>query len=119
MNSRTTVAGPSAPEILSALREQVPEFEREQRWPSTVVFDAFADHVADRVREQASGEELKPYFDFVEELAATGDRYAENLVIVDFLEAAPWGLLGVAELLGPATVRLAPRANTDPLAGGP
>ncbi len=39
--------------------------------------------------------------------------------MVDFLEAAPWGLLGVAGLRGPATVRLAPRADTDPLGEGP
>jgi hypothetical protein len=119
MNARTIVAGPSATEILTALREQVPEFEREQRWPSTIVFDAFADHVADRVRAKAPREELEPYFAFVEELAASGDPFAENLVVVDFLEAAQWGRLGVAGLLGPATVRLAPRADTDPLAEGP
>ena len=81
----------------------------------TIVFDAFARHVDDRVRAGAPQDELEPYFAFVEELAGAGDPDAENLVIVDFLEAAPWGWLGAAGLLGPATTRLAPRANPNPL----
>jgi len=112
-------SAPSPNEILTALRDQVPELEHEDRWPGTIVFDAFADHVADRVRAEAPAEELERYFGFVEELAATGDVYAENLVIVDFLEAAPWGWLGAAALLGPATVRLAPRADNDLLGDAP
>lgn len=75
--------------------------------------------MADRVRAGAAGDELEPYFAFVEELAGRGDPAAENLVVVDFLEAAPWGLLGAASLLGPATLALAPRADTDPLGETP
>lgn len=98
-----------------ALRAQVPELERRRRWPATLVLDAFADYVADCVRANAPQDELEPYFAFVEELADSGDPAAENLVVVDFLEAAPWGTLGVAALLGSATRRLAPRADNDPL----
>jgi hypothetical protein len=108
-----TVSAPRPAEILAALREQVPEFELERRWPATIMFDSFADHVADRVRAGAPAEELERYFAFVEELARSGDRDAENLVIVDFLEAAPWEELGGAALLGPATACLAERANRD------
>jgi hypothetical protein len=108
-----TVSPPRPAEILAALREQVPEFELERRWPATIVFDAFADHVADRVRAGAPTEELERYFAFVEELARSGDRDAQNLVIVDFLEAAPWEEVGAAALLGPATAGLAERANRD------
>jgi hypothetical protein len=104
---------PTAVEILAALREQVPELEREGRWPATIVFDAFALHVDNRVRAGAPEEELEPYFAFVEELAGSGDQAAENLVIVDFLESAPWRWLGAAALFGPATMRLAPLAQTD------
>ena len=112
---KTTPSIPTAVDILRALREHVPEFEREGRWPATMAVSAFARYVSDRVRAHAPKEELEPYFAFVEELAASDDRDAKNLVIVDFLEAAPWGLLGAAALLGPATTRLAERANTDPL----
>ena len=105
----------SPAQILIALREQVPELE--QRWPATLVMDAFSDFVADRVRADAPRTELTDYFRFVEELACSGAQGAENLVVVDFLEAAPWGLLGVAELLGPATRALVPLADTSPLAG--
>jgi hypothetical protein len=108
-----TVSAPRPAEILAALREQVPEFELERRWPATITFDAFADHVADRVRAGAPAEELERYFAFVEELARSGDRDAENLVIVDFLGAAPWEELGGAALLGPATAGLADRTNRD------
>lgn len=82
------------------------------------MFDAFADYVADRVRAEAPKEQLEPYFAFVEELAGSGDPIAENLVIVDFLEAAPWGRLGASALLGPATTALAGQADTDPLQEG-
>jgi len=112
---RQTQAVPTPTEILAALREQVPELELEQRWPATIALDAFADHVADRVRDGAPDEELEGYFAFVEDLACLHERLAENLVVVSFLEAAPWGELGAAALLGPATARLASRANTDPL----
>lgn len=112
---KTTASVPTAVDILRALREQVPEFEREGRWPATIAVSAFAVYVSDRVRAGAPKEELEPYFAFVEELAVSGDRDAENFVIVDFLAAAPWGLLGAAALLGPATTRLAEHANTDPL----
>jgi hypothetical protein len=107
------VSAPGPAEILSALLEQVPEFDRERRWPATIMFDAFAIHVADRVRAGAPTEELEPYFAFVEELARSGDRNAENLVIVDFLEMEPWEELGSAALLGPATAGLAECANRD------
>jgi hypothetical protein len=109
------VPGPTAPQILAALSDQVPEIEREGRWPATIVFDAFADHVADRVRHRAPADEVEAYFAFVEELASSGDPATENLVVVDVLEAVPWGRLGAAPLLGPATAALAPRAGTDPL----
>jgi hypothetical protein len=102
----------TAGQILRAIREHVPELEREGRWPATIVVDAFADYVAARVRGGAPADELASYFAFVEELASSGDPAAENLVVVDFLEAAPWGALGAAALLGPATARLA-RAETD------
>lgn len=108
-----TVSAPRPAEILGALREQVPELELERRWPATIMFDAFADHVADRVRAGAPIEELERYFAFVEELAQCGDGDAENLVIVDFLEAAPWEELGGAAMLGPATAGLWERANRD------
>jgi hypothetical protein len=105
----------TAAQILTAMRERVPEVERDGRWPATIVLDAFADHVADRARHGAPAQELARYFAFVEELASSGDPGAEDLVVVDFLEAAPWGQLGVASLLGPATADLVPRAGTDPL----
>lgn len=117
MSWSATVSTPTAAGILKALHEQVPELELERRWPATIVFDAFADYVAERVRAEAPREELEPYFAFVEELAASGDPVAENLVIVDFLEAAPWGQLGASALLGPATTRLAEQTDTDPLRG--
>ncbi len=113
MSFRSEVSAPRPAEILAALREQVPEFELERRWPATIMFDAFADHVADRVRAGAPPDELERYFAFVEELARSGDQDAENLVIVDFLEAAPWEELGGAGLLGSATAGLAERANRD------
>lgn len=102
MSSRATARGPTSIEIISTLRELIPELEREWRWPSSIVFETFADHVADRVGAGAANEELEGYFAFVEELAASGDPEVENLVIVDFLEAADWP----AERFGPETTRL-------------
>lgn len=64
----------------------------------------------DRARAGATHEELDKYFAFVEELAASGDPHAENLVIVDFLEAAARD----ADLLGPTTMRLAAEADLVP-----
>jgi hypothetical protein len=103
MSACTSISDPSSVEILNILRRRLPELEDERRWPVTLVIDAFADHVAERVRAGAGDDEVDAYFAFVEELATSGDRDAENLVIVDFLEAADWP----AELLGPATKRLA------------
>lgn len=103
---------PEPSEILRVLRQRVPELEGEERWPLTIVFDAFADHVADRVRAGADVRALDPYFRFVEELAASGDRRLEDLVVVCFCEAAPWRELGVGALLGPATTELAAERRT-------
>jgi hypothetical protein len=114
MSSGASASAPTSAEILKALREQVPEFELE-RWPATIVLDAFADHVADRLRAGAPTAELEPYFAFVEGLARSGDPAAENLVTVDFLEAAPWEELGGAALLGPATANLAEHADGERL----
>lgn len=119
MSATVTGSAPSAVEILNALREQVPEIEREQRWPVTIVFDAFAIHVADRVRAGARNEELEPYFALVEELAESRDPVAESLVIVDFLEVAPWTLLGAGHLFGPATTRLSMAGDADQPAATP
>jgi hypothetical protein len=107
MSAGASISHPSSVEILNTLREQVPELEDQRRWPVTLVVDAFADHVADRLRAGAGDEEVDAYFAFVEDLAASGDPDAENLVTVDFLEAADWP----AVRLGPTTKLLAERAD--------
>ncbi len=110
MSRRAALSGPTAREMLTTLRQRLPELESERRWPSSIAIETFADHVSDRARAGATREELETYFAFVEELAASGDPDAENLVIVDFLEAADWD----ADLIGPTTLRLAGEADLAP-----
>lgn len=93
--------------IASTMLETVPEFREVYPYPMTIVMDSFADYVSDRARNGTPEHLLRPYFEFVERLAASDDQELHNLVVVDFLEAAPWELLGVGELLGPATRTLA------------
>lgn len=48
-----------------------------------------------------------------EELAQQRDPMVDNLIGVVFLEAAPWGRLGVRSLLGSATRALVAQINPD------
>lgn len=98
---------------LRTLLDSVPEFAESYQYPMTIVMDSFADFVADRLRGGAGQRELRPYFEFVENLAESDDLDVRNLVVVCFLEAAPWGQLGGAQLLGPATRELARGADPD------
>jgi hypothetical protein len=94
--------------ILVELIRQVPEFENE--YPLSLLFDRFADvvHEAARAGDQ---EFVQRALTFVEEVAARPDPRLRNCIIVSFIEAAPWGELGVSSRFGPATQRLVREAD--------
>src|SRR4051794_17897847 len=86
---------------IEALVAAVPEFR--EHYPLTLLMDAFSDRLRDAVRDGAAPEMVDRCLAFVESVAASDDRRLRDLVIVSFLEAAPWGELGVSDRFGPAT----------------
>lgn len=96
---------------LAKLIEMVPEYD--EHYPLTLVFDGFADRVADALREGSAPEFVQRAFAFVEALAGRREKAIDDLLIVAFLEAAPWGWLGAAGLLGPEMRRLVRAADPD------
>ena len=99
------------PDPMTMLTGLVPEFR--EHYPITIVMDTFADRVAQALRDGDPEDILDRAFAFVERLAASRDTRWENLVIVSFLEAAPWGELGAKSRLGPETLRVL--GDADPL----
>jgi hypothetical protein len=99
----------SAPAAIAKLAELVPEFR--EHYPLTIVMDGFADRVAAVVRDGSPEDFLERAFAFVERVAATRDARWEDLVIVCFLEAAPWGALGAKPRMGPETLRVLAKAD--------
>jgi hypothetical protein len=94
--------------LLIQLVEQVPEFEDE--YPLSVVVDQFADVVHDAARA-GDQEFVQRALTFVEEVAKSPEPRLRNNIIVSFIEAAPWGELGVSSRFGPATQRLVREAD--------
>lgn len=99
----TCMVEPIASRVIARIVSDFPEFREE--YPMTMIIDEFAEIVWDLVRRGGDEEFLQRAFEFVEELAASGDFDTGNLVTVDFLEAAPGGV-HARHRLGPHTRRL-------------
>lgn len=91
-------------EIIQILLRWAPEFDDHILW--VIVVERFADFVHGRCRAGAPEAEIRRYTEWIERLAQAKDPRYDNLVTVDFLEAAPWDYRNVSRLFGPATLAL-------------
>jgi hypothetical protein len=75
-------------------------------YPTYSVVADFRRYVAERIESGAAPDEIREYFAWIEEVVSLEIGEFDDLLRIEFIDAAEWRLLGVEEYIGPNAVTL-------------